>query len=424
MDELDAVRDALGLDRVHLFGSSWGGMLAMQYILDNAGRPVSLVTAGSPASSPALERDLPGTARRDAGRRARADRAARGRGQDALRPEYEEAMSRFTAATCAGSTRGPTTSMRIVRPHGTTIYHYMAGPSEFRIIGTLGLGHHGPAGRDPGAGADDLRRVTTMPPSTARGGRPHPGQPARDRPRRVAPVLRGAARHVMPIANEFMARRVGLSPSLARAQRREEDHLADRAHAGQHHRQPVDADADARRSAACRTRARAGSPRPSGGPPRRPPPPPRAPPRSGPAARPDRSAPSSRCAISMPPAERLEPLDHARVVAARASRTATARPGSRPGTSAAQVRLDEVREQVVDRLRPGRVARGVDLALAHERHQPVAVAVGHRVDAGRARAIASRSGIRGHGGVRSIVGPGGRRRRGARPRSVRSIPPS
>ena len=34
MDELDAVRDALGLDRLHLFGSSWGGMLALQYVLD------------------------------------------------------------------------------------------------------------------------------------------------------------------------------------------------------------------------------------------------------------------------------------------------------------------------------------------------------------------------------------------------------
>src|SRR4029078_8287369 len=51
MDELDAVRDALGLDRVHLFGKSWGGRLAMQYVLDKGRPPVSLITAGSPASS-------------------------------------------------------------------------------------------------------------------------------------------------------------------------------------------------------------------------------------------------------------------------------------------------------------------------------------------------------------------------------------
>src|SRR5207302_3307616 len=34
VDELAAVRSALGLERLHLFGSSWGGMLAMSYMLD------------------------------------------------------------------------------------------------------------------------------------------------------------------------------------------------------------------------------------------------------------------------------------------------------------------------------------------------------------------------------------------------------
>ena len=34
VEELAQVRSALGLDRLHLFGSSWGGMLAMQYVLD------------------------------------------------------------------------------------------------------------------------------------------------------------------------------------------------------------------------------------------------------------------------------------------------------------------------------------------------------------------------------------------------------
>src|ERR1700734_192694 len=34
VQELADVRAALGLERMHLFGSSWGGMLAMQYTLD------------------------------------------------------------------------------------------------------------------------------------------------------------------------------------------------------------------------------------------------------------------------------------------------------------------------------------------------------------------------------------------------------
>jgi proline-specific peptidase len=51
VQELTAVRQALDLDRLHIFGSSWGGMLAMFYMLhcDPAG-VVSLNLSGSPAT--------------------------------------------------------------------------------------------------------------------------------------------------------------------------------------------------------------------------------------------------------------------------------------------------------------------------------------------------------------------------------------
>jgi len=48
--ELAQVRSALGLDRLHLFGSSWGGMLAMQYVLDRQPELESQTLCGSPAS--------------------------------------------------------------------------------------------------------------------------------------------------------------------------------------------------------------------------------------------------------------------------------------------------------------------------------------------------------------------------------------
>src|SRR6266567_7636824 len=53
VEELAQVRSALELDRLHLFGSSWGGMLAMQYVLDRHGDQPgleSLILCGSPAS--------------------------------------------------------------------------------------------------------------------------------------------------------------------------------------------------------------------------------------------------------------------------------------------------------------------------------------------------------------------------------------
>ncbi len=50
VEELAQVRAGLGLDRLHLFGSSWGGMLAMQYVLDRRPELESLILCGSPAS--------------------------------------------------------------------------------------------------------------------------------------------------------------------------------------------------------------------------------------------------------------------------------------------------------------------------------------------------------------------------------------
>jgi pimeloyl-ACP methyl ester carboxylesterase len=50
VDELAAVRRALGLDRVHLLGWSWGGMLALEYLLTRRQDVQSLILASSPVS--------------------------------------------------------------------------------------------------------------------------------------------------------------------------------------------------------------------------------------------------------------------------------------------------------------------------------------------------------------------------------------
>ena len=44
------MRAALGLDRVHLLGQSWGGMLGMEYALTQPAGLASLIIADSPAS--------------------------------------------------------------------------------------------------------------------------------------------------------------------------------------------------------------------------------------------------------------------------------------------------------------------------------------------------------------------------------------
>jgi L-proline amide hydrolase len=50
-DEVVAVRDQLGLERIHLLGTSWGGMLALEHVLSGAGGVCSLTLSSTVASS-------------------------------------------------------------------------------------------------------------------------------------------------------------------------------------------------------------------------------------------------------------------------------------------------------------------------------------------------------------------------------------
>jgi proline iminopeptidase len=49
-DEVDTVRDQLELDRIHLLGTSWGGMLALEHVLAGAPGIVSLILSSTLAS--------------------------------------------------------------------------------------------------------------------------------------------------------------------------------------------------------------------------------------------------------------------------------------------------------------------------------------------------------------------------------------
>jgi proline iminopeptidase len=49
-EEVEAVRDQLELDRIHLLGTSWGGMLALEHVLSGASGIVSLVLSSTLAN--------------------------------------------------------------------------------------------------------------------------------------------------------------------------------------------------------------------------------------------------------------------------------------------------------------------------------------------------------------------------------------
>jgi proline-specific peptidase len=135
--EVQAVRDALGLDRIHLFGSSWGGMLTMEYALTKPSGLASLVLSSSPASLPLWEAET-GRLRRELPAEVQTVLDEHEAAGTLDSPEYEAAQMVFyerhvcrvpfpdcVRRTFAGLSEHP------------DVYMTMQGPNEFVITGTL-----------------------------------------------------------------------------------------------------------------------------------------------------------------------------------------------------------------------------------------------------------------------------------------------
>lgn len=135
LDELDALRAELGLDRVHLLGTSWGGMLALEHALRRPGTLASLILS----STLACAADWEAEARRlrdalPADVRAVLDRhEAAGTFDD---PEYEAAIAVFDARHFhRGEARPELERMR--RERSLEAYRAMWGPNEWTMRGAL-----------------------------------------------------------------------------------------------------------------------------------------------------------------------------------------------------------------------------------------------------------------------------------------------
>jgi proline-specific peptidase len=138
VEEVGAVRDELGLATTHLFGNSWGGMLAMEYALTQPEGVISFMLASSPSSIPQwveetgrLRLALPAAVQ------AVLDKhEADGTTDD---PEYETACEVFYRLHVCRTPEWPDyvqRSFQFITEHGE-VYRYMNGPSEFHVVGTL-----------------------------------------------------------------------------------------------------------------------------------------------------------------------------------------------------------------------------------------------------------------------------------------------
>jgi proline iminopeptidase len=94
VEEAEGVRSALKLGKVHLFGFSWGGMLAQAYALKYQRNLASLILSGTCSSMPELEREVRGLVRQlPAG--ARQAIAKYEDAGDFENPEYSRAVLAF-----------------------------------------------------------------------------------------------------------------------------------------------------------------------------------------------------------------------------------------------------------------------------------------------------------------------------------------
>jgi L-proline amide hydrolase len=137
-DELATVIRELHLGRYHLFGSSWGGMLAMEHALTQPKGLASLIIASSPASmrqwvaeANRLRTELPPEIQRTL-----LEHEEAGTTTD---PAYVEAMLVFYRRHVCRSEPWPeciTRSFARLEAH-PEVYNTMNGPSEFHVTGTI-----------------------------------------------------------------------------------------------------------------------------------------------------------------------------------------------------------------------------------------------------------------------------------------------
>ncbi len=136
VEELAQVRASLGLDNLHLLGSSWGGMLAMQYALDRRPQLHSMILCGSPASMIRWAADC---AELLAAQPEEVRRVIRQHEADRFTacPEYQAALLGFYREHVCRLDPWPVGLERSFAEAGYTVYNTMNGPSEFTVTGTL-----------------------------------------------------------------------------------------------------------------------------------------------------------------------------------------------------------------------------------------------------------------------------------------------
>jgi proline iminopeptidase len=138
LQELIAIRQHLHLDEVHILGQSWGGMLLIEYLIDEQPRGVrsAILASTLPASQLwGREQHRLITMMSDHDQRAIAKAEATGNYGD---EDYLRANDKFMLLHCAGAvTEESPECLRRSKKSGAESYLVAWGPNEYTPLGTL-----------------------------------------------------------------------------------------------------------------------------------------------------------------------------------------------------------------------------------------------------------------------------------------------
>jgi proline-specific peptidase len=136
VEELDQVRAALGLDRCHLLGHSWGGWLAIDYMSREPNGIQKLVLASTSASIPEFVAEARKLidAMPEPYRTTIIELGAR---EEYDNPEYLAAVKEFYKLHLCRMDPWPDAMRRGESTASTRPYQVMNGPTEFDVIGRL-----------------------------------------------------------------------------------------------------------------------------------------------------------------------------------------------------------------------------------------------------------------------------------------------
>lgn len=137
--ELEALVGHLGLGRFHLLGQSWGGMLAITYLVERRPEGVlSAILSSTLSSSRLWGNEQHRMARQLPEEDARALAEAEAKGNYSL-PAYRRAIDRYMDLHCADVEPAPDAPECLRRPKraGTESYLVAWGPNELTPEGTL-----------------------------------------------------------------------------------------------------------------------------------------------------------------------------------------------------------------------------------------------------------------------------------------------